>query len=77
MPKRKPDRKKPGKKKFASRKKVNRRKKPIQRRKPTRSKVPSGSSSAQMHQGVGVGTASQWESAPEIYNDAKEFGGES
>jgi len=41
------------------------------------SKVPSGSSSAQMHQGVGVGTASQWESAPEIYNDAKEFGGES
>jgi hypothetical protein len=78
MPKRKPDKKKPGKKKkFASRKKVNRRKKPIQRRKPTRSKVPSGSSSAQIHQGVGVETASQSESAPEIYDDAQEFGGES
>ena len=77
MPKRKPDKKKSAKKKVASRKKVSRRKKLIQRRKPTRSKVPSGSSSAQIHQGIGVETASQSESAPEIYEDAQELGGES
>src|SRR2546429_1328166 len=58
-PKKKPDKKKTDKKKSVRRKKAERRKKPIQREKSTRSKVPSGSSSAQMHQAVGPQTASQ------------------
>lgn len=77
MPKKNPDKKKTGKKKSVRREKVKRRKKPIQREKSTRSKVPSGSSSAQMHQAVGPQTASQSEIAPEISDDSGEFGGES
>jgi hypothetical protein len=76
MPKRKPNKKKSAKKK-SIRKKVNRRKKPIQRRKLTRSKAPGGSSSAQIHQGVGAEAASQSEIAPEISDDAQEVGVES
>src|SRR6266513_2501036 len=76
MPKKKP-KKKTDKKKSVRRKKAERRKKPIQRDKSTRSKVPSGSSSAQMHQAVGPQTASQSEIAPEISDDSGEFGGES
>ena len=52
--------------KSASRKKVNGKKKLIRRRKPTHSKRPGGSSSAQIHQGVGPETASQSENAPKI-----------
>jgi hypothetical protein len=77
MPKKKPDKKKSGKKKSASRKNVNRRKKPIQRKKPIHSKGSSGSSSAQIHQGVGPETTSQSKIAPEIPDDAAEYGGES
>jgi predicted DNA-binding helix-hairpin-helix protein len=76
-PKKNPDKKKTDKKKSVRRKKVKRRKKPIRREKSTRSNVPSGSSSAQMHQAVGPQTASQSEIAPEISDDSGEFGGES
>ena len=75
--KKKTDKKKTDKKKSVRRKKVKRRKKPSQREKSTRSKVPSGSSSAQVHQAVGPQTASQSEIAPEISDDSGEFGGES
>jgi hypothetical protein len=49
--------KKPVEKKPTSQKTINRRKKPIQRKKVTRSKGPSGGSSAQIHQGVGIAIA--------------------
>ena len=77
MRKKKPAKKKSGKKESASRKNVNRRKKPIKRKKATHSKGPSGGSSAQIDQGVGPETASQSEIAPEIPDDAAEYGGES
>jgi hypothetical protein len=46
---------KPAKKKPTSRKTINSRKKTVQRKKQAkRSKGPSGGSSAQIHQGVGI-----------------------
>jgi hypothetical protein len=77
MAKKKRDRKKSGRKKSESRKKVSRKGKPIQPKEPARSKVPSGSSSTQMHRGVGSETAGQAEIAREIFGDTDEFGGES
>ena len=79
MPKKKPDKKKSGKKKSASRKKVNRRKKPIQRKKPIHSKGSSGSSSAQIHQGVGPAEAVAGVSTAGVSEDdvSSEHGGES
>jgi hypothetical protein len=49
--------KKPAKKKPTSRKTINSRKKPSHRKKATGSKGPSGGSSAQIHQGVGIAIA--------------------
>jgi hypothetical protein len=77
MPTKKPAKRKSGKKKSAILKKVNRRKKPIPNRKPTYFKEPSGSSSAQIHQGVGPAIARQSEIAPEILDDTGENGRES
>lgn len=69
--------KKAAKQKSTGRKRVNRRKRPIRHMKPTLSKAPRGSSSAQRHQGVVPETIGQSEIAPEISDDADEFGGES
>ena len=59
MPKKKPKKKKSRKKKSASRKKVNHRKEPIQHREVSRPRGASDSLSAQIHQGVGLETASR------------------
>ena len=66
MSKKKPDKKKSSRKKSASRKKATGKKKLIQRRKATHSQRPGGSSSAQIHQGVGPETVSQSANAPKI-----------
>ena len=79
MPKKKTAKKKSGKKKSASRKKPTPRKKPIQHKRATHSKGPSGSSSKQIHQGVGATTAEAEASASKVFEKAEppELGGES
>jgi hypothetical protein len=66
-----------GKKKASTGKKAGPRKKAVQKKKPSRSKASSRSRSAQIHQGVGPVPGTHPESAPEIPDDAAEYGGES
>jgi hypothetical protein len=77
MAKEKSTKKKPAKRKSAGRKKALRKKKTIRRKGLTQSRDASGSSSAQIHQGVGAETATESETTPEIPDTAAEYGGES
>jgi hypothetical protein len=77
MRKKKPTKKSTAKKSSARPKKIARRKNQNQRKKTTHPKISRGTSSAQIHQGVGSGTANQLETPPEIPEDAAEYGGES
>jgi len=78
MRKKKPTKKKLGKKKSASRKKMVRKRKPLQPMKAKHSKGPSGGSSEQIHQDVGIATAEAEVPANDVpENDGTPgFGGE-
>jgi hypothetical protein len=77
MRKYKREKRKSGNKKSASQKTAGPKQHPIQHGKPPHFKRKGGSPSVQIHQGVGFGTASQSEFAPEIADDAAEYGQES
>jgi hypothetical protein len=61
--------KKNTRKKKSGGKKMSRSKRPIRRKKRARSGTPSGSSPAEIHQGVGPIRAGQSEIAPELPGD--------